>query len=59
VGLVAHGDLILQRKRGYPSTPNTSGEEILKRRLNLNLQQIDVAKIIGCDQMTVVNWEKG
>jgi transcriptional regulator with XRE-family HTH domain len=35
------------------------GEQIRKRRLDLNLRQIDVAKIIGCDEMTVVNWEKG
>jgi len=35
------------------------GEEIRKRRLDLNLRQIDVAKMIGCDEMTVVNWEKG
>jgi transcriptional regulator with XRE-family HTH domain len=35
------------------------GEEIRKRRLDLNLRQIDVAKIIGCDETTVVNWEKG
>jgi transcriptional regulator with XRE-family HTH domain len=35
------------------------GEEIRKRRLDLNLRQVDVAKNIGCDEMTVVNWEKG
>jgi transcriptional regulator with XRE-family HTH domain len=35
------------------------GGEIRKRRLDLNLRQIDVAKIIGCDEMTMVNWEKG
>ena len=35
------------------------GEEIRKRRLDLSLRQIDVAKMIGCDEMTVVNWEKG
>jgi transcriptional regulator with XRE-family HTH domain len=35
------------------------GEQIRKRRLDLSLRQIDVAKIIGCDEMTVVNWEKG
>ena len=46
-------------KKGYPATPKTMGEEIRKRRLDLNLRQIDVAKIIGCDEMTVVNWEKG
>ena len=46
-------------KKGYPATPKTMGEEIRKRRLDLNLRQIDVAKIVGCDEMTVVNWEKG
>jgi len=46
-------------KKGYPATPKTLGEEIRKRRLDLKLRQIDVAKIIGCDEMTVVNWEKG
>ena len=35
------------------------GEQIRKRRLDLDLRQIDVAKIVGCDEMTVVNWEKG
>jgi len=46
-------------KKGYPATPKTLGEDIRKRRLDLNLRQIDVAKIVGCDEMTVVNWEKG
>jgi transcriptional regulator with XRE-family HTH domain len=31
---------------------------IRKRRLDLGLRQADVAEIIGCDTMTVVNWEK-
>jgi len=31
---------------------------IRKRRLDLGLRQRDVAEIIGCDTMTVVNWEK-
>ena len=34
-------------------------EAIRKPRLDLGLRQIDVAKIIGCDELTVVNWEKG
>jgi DNA-binding transcriptional regulator YiaG len=34
-------------------------EAIRKRRLELELRQIDVATIIGCDEATVVNWEKG
>jgi DNA-binding XRE family transcriptional regulator len=45
--------------KGYPSKPRTIGEAIRKRRLDLGLLQIDVAKIIGCNQMTVLNWEKG
>jgi transcriptional regulator with XRE-family HTH domain len=32
---------------------------IRKRRLDLGLRQIDVATIVGCDEMSVVNWEKG
>ena len=46
-------------KKGYPATPKTLGEEIRKRRLDLNLKQIEVAKIIGCDEMSLVAWEKG
>jgi transcriptional regulator with XRE-family HTH domain len=46
-------------RKGYPATPKTLGEKIRKRRLDLNLRQIEVAKIVGCDEMTVVNWEKG
>jgi transcriptional regulator with XRE-family HTH domain len=45
--------------KGYPASPKTIGEEIRKRRLDLGLRQIDVAKIIGCDEMSVINWEKG
>jgi transcriptional regulator with XRE-family HTH domain len=44
---------------GYPTIPKTIGEMIRKRRLDLKLRQLDVAKQIGCDEMTVVNWEKG
>jgi predicted transcriptional regulator len=43
---------------GYPEAPKTIGEMIRKRRLDLHLYQKDVAKLIGCDQMSIVNWEK-
>jgi transcriptional regulator with XRE-family HTH domain len=46
-------------KKGYPADPKTIGEMIRKRRLDLGLRQIDAAKMIGCDEMSVVNWEKG
>ena len=32
---------------------------IRKRRLDLNLRQIDAARLIGCDEISVVNWERG
>src|ERR1043166_9367221 len=52
------GPYFVQRKN-YPTNPKTIGEAIRKRRLDLGLRQVDVAKEIGCDEMTVVNWEKG
>ena len=48
-----------REKKGYPANPKTIGEMIRKRRLDLGLRQIDAAKMIGCDEMSVVNWEKG
>ena len=45
-------------KKGYPTDPKTIGEMIRKRRLDLGLRQIDAAKMIGCDEMSIVNWEK-
>jgi transcriptional regulator with XRE-family HTH domain len=35
------------------------GDYLRKRRLDLGLRQIEVAKIIGCDEMSLVAWEKG
>ena len=46
-------------KKGYPTDPKTIGEMIRKRRLDSGLRQIDAAKMIGCDEMSIVNWEKG
>ena len=53
-----HGPYFTQVK-GYHANPKTIGEAIRKRRLDLNLRQIDVAAIIDCDEISVVNWEKG
>jgi transcriptional regulator with XRE-family HTH domain len=44
---------------GYPASPKTIGEMIRKRRLDRRLRQADAAKVIGCDETTVVNWENG
>jgi len=43
----------------YPVELNTLGDHIRKRRLDLNLLQKDVARIIGVAQETVWNWENG
>jgi transcriptional regulator with XRE-family HTH domain len=47
------------RPSGYPEEPQTLGEHLLKRRLDLGLYQAQVAKILGASQATVLNWEKG
>jgi transcriptional regulator with XRE-family HTH domain len=44
---------------GYPENPKTIGEKIRKRRLDLGLRQIEAARMIGCDKMSIVNWERG
>jgi DNA-binding XRE family transcriptional regulator len=53
-----HGPYFAHVKK-YPNDPKTIGEAIRKRRLDLGLRQIDVAETIGCNEMTIVNWEKG
>ena len=37
----------------------TLGEQIKKWRLERGLFQKDLAKMIGVNEMTIVNWEKG
>jgi len=45
----------------YPSCSKlkTLGDHILKRRMDLWLEQKEVAEIIGTDKCTIANWEKG
>jgi transcriptional regulator with XRE-family HTH domain len=47
------------KDKAYPKEVTTIGDAIRKRRLDLGLSQKDVAKIIGCDKASVLNWEKG
>jgi DNA-binding transcriptional regulator YiaG len=44
---------------GYPSRPKTLGERIKKERMDLELFQKDVARMIGVSADTITNWEKG
>ena len=43
---------------GMPKELITLGDHIKKKRLEYNLFQKDVGKIIGTDNFTIVNWEK-
>ncbi len=45
--------------KAYPREIKTVGDAIRRKRLDLGLRQEDVAKIIGCDKTSVLNWEKG
>jgi DNA-binding XRE family transcriptional regulator len=35
------------------------GEKIRQKRLELELTQVDLAKLLGVNEMRVVGWEKG
>lgn len=42
---------------GYPWHPQTLGEQILKRRLDLGLSQIEVAQMLNLGLQTISRWE--
>ena len=43
--------------KGYPANPKTIGEHIQKKRLDCNLKQSEIARIIGVSDSTIWNWE--
>ena len=45
--------------KGYPANPLTTGEHIRKKRLDCNLKQSEIARIIGVSEATIWNWENG
>jgi DNA-binding transcriptional regulator YiaG len=47
------------RKQPFDFEPQTLGERILKKRLELRLTQGEVGKLFGVTSFTVLNWEKG
>jgi len=44
-------------QKAYPRELTTIGDHLRKKRLDLKLFQKDVAKIIGCDECSIWNWE--
>jgi len=47
------------RKKPFYFEPQTLGEQIKKRRLELGLSQKEASKVLGVTSFTVLNWEKG
>ncbi len=45
--------------RPYPENPNTLGEFIRKRRIDLGLSQPELAKILGVSHAAASDWEYG
>ena len=43
--------------RAYPQSLNTISDHLIKKRLDLNLLQQDVAAKLGVDGATIYNWE--
>jgi len=46
------------RKKPFDFEPQTLGEQIKKRRLELGLSQNEVGEMLGVTSSTVLNWEK-
>jgi len=46
-------------RREFSGEPVTLGDHIRRRRLELGLEQRELARQLGADDMTVCNWEKG
>jgi transcriptional regulator with XRE-family HTH domain len=46
------------KDKAYPKEVVSIGDAVRARRLDLKLLQKDVAAMIGCDKLTIVNWEK-
>jgi transcriptional regulator with XRE-family HTH domain len=42
---------------GFPWNPNTLGEQILKKRLELGLTQKELANHLGLNDQTISRWE--
>ena len=45
-------------RRGYPVTPESIGEHILKRRMDLGLTRKETARRLGMDEESVKHWER-
>jgi DNA-binding XRE family transcriptional regulator len=46
------------KSEAYPTSLDTLGDHLRKRRLNLGMLQRQVAEVLGVDTTTITNWEK-
>ncbi|AJY71933.1 hypothetical protein RW64_11940 [Geobacter sulfurreducens] len=46
-------------RAGYPENPESIGEHIRKRRMDLGLFQREAAGVIGVKECSIYNWERG
>ncbi len=44
---------------GYPDEPTSIGEHLRKRRMDVGLTQTELARMLGANQESVRNWERG
>jgi transcriptional regulator with XRE-family HTH domain len=44
---------------GYPEHPRSFGERLRRARLDRGLRVVDVARELGVNEWTVINWEQG
>ena len=42
----------------YPENPRTLGESIRKARIDQGLMIRELARLVGADEMTIINWER-
>ena len=56
---LVHIRLVAPRPKSYPEDPQTLGEHIKKRRLELGLTQAEAARRLKVNPWTVLNWETG
>lgn len=47
------------RPAGYPEAPQSLGEHLRRRRMELGLRKVDLAEQFGVDAATIHNWEEG
>jgi len=54
-----HKKTISTKPKGYTEQPKTIGEHLLKKRIDLKLTKVAIAKMIGVKPGRIQDWESG